>query len=81
MAISAAVASSDHDERPAPGHIAPASRPPPSSLRSEREEIMQRVATFRAHQGKLIKEREAYYLEMQARIRTVIGNDAGPDGL
>jgi hypothetical protein len=45
-------------------------------LKSERDEIMHRVAAFRAHQGKLIREREAYYLEVQAKIRTVMSGDS-----
>jgi hypothetical protein len=37
-----------------------ASRPVAKSSGSEREEIVKRVASFRAHQQRLIREREAY---------------------
>jgi hypothetical protein len=40
-----------------------------------REEIMQRVEGFRAHQEKLRREREDYYLEMTEKMRAVLRND------
>jgi hypothetical protein len=47
---------------------------------SERAEITQRVAAFRAHQSRLIREREAFYEATQSKIRNVLGNElkAGP---
>jgi hypothetical protein len=38
-------------------------------LASERSEIMQRVAAFRARQARLNDERDAYYETMQSKIR------------
>jgi hypothetical protein len=35
---------------------------------SERDEIQQRVGRFKAHQEKLAREREEYYLKMKARM-------------
>ena len=34
----------------------------------ERDEIWQRIASFRAHQKKMAREREDYYLETKARM-------------
>jgi hypothetical protein len=48
--------------------------PPPIAIaptvwpRSEREEIRQRVSNFKAHQEKVAREREEYYLQMRARM-------------
>ena len=35
---------------------------------SERDEIRQRVDNFKAHQEKMAREREDYYLQMKARM-------------
>ena len=35
---------------------------------SERDEIRQRVSNFKAHQEKLAREREDYYLQVKARM-------------
>jgi cytochrome c556 len=35
---------------------------------SERDEIRQRVSNFKAHQEKMAREREEYYLQMKARM-------------
>jgi hypothetical protein len=52
-----------------------ASAPPPHITASqEREEIKQRVAGFKAHQEKLRREREQYYLEMTAKTRAMLQN-------
>lgn len=48
---------------------------------SERDEIMRRVAAFKAHQHRLIKERESYYASVQSQIRTVLENDVKPRSL
>jgi hypothetical protein len=48
---------------PRPITIAPTVWP-----RSEREEIRQRVSNFKAHQEKVRREREEYYLQMRARM-------------
>jgi hypothetical protein len=37
---------------------------------SERDEIRQRVNNFKAHQEKMAREREDYYLQMRARMMT-----------
>jgi hypothetical protein len=47
---------------------------------SDRDEIMRRVAAFKAHQHRLIKERESYYASVQTQIRTVLGHDLKPQG-
>lgn len=44
---------------------------------SERTDIQQRVAAFRARQARMNAEREAYYETMQAKIRAGLGNDPG----
>src|SRR3954451_12192066 len=41
---------------------------PPARPTSERDEIRQRVSNFKAHQQKLAREREQYYLEMKAKM-------------
>ena len=38
------------------------------SPRSERDEIQQRVNSFKAHQEKMARQREDYYLQMKARM-------------
>ena len=48
--------------------------PPPITIAptvwpaSERDEIRQRVNNFRAHQEKMAREREDYYLQVKARM-------------
>jgi hypothetical protein len=54
-------------------------RSPRYSAASERSDIAQRVATFKARQMTLNREREAYYDSVQARIRTSLMNDTGSD--
>lgn len=39
---------------------------------SERQEIKQRVADFKAHQLKMQNEREGYYLKTMSRTRAII---------
>jgi hypothetical protein len=51
-----------------------ASRPSISS--DFRAEIQVRVATFRAHQERFHREREAYFSATLARIRAATGNDS-----
>ena len=46
--------------------------------RPAREEIMQRVEGFRAHQEKLRREREDYYLEMTQKTRAMLQDDLQP---
>jgi hypothetical protein len=43
---------------------------PPITLTpaSERDEIRQRVSNFKAHQEKMAREREDYYLQVKARM-------------
>jgi len=52
--------------------LADTSRPIPSTPTvwptSERDEIRQRVNNFRAHQQKMTREREDYYLQIKARM-------------
>ena len=44
--------------------------PPTPTVRpaSERDEIRQRVNSFKAHQEKMAREREDYYLQIKARM-------------
>jgi hypothetical protein len=51
-------------------------KPTASSDISERAYITQRVAAFRARQGRMIEEREAYYEAVKAKIQTVLGNES-----
>ena len=52
--------------------LADTSKPiqPPVSFApaSERDEIRQRVSKFKAHQEKMAREREDYYLQVKARM-------------
>ena len=52
--------------------LADTSKPiqPPVSFApaSERDEIRQRVSKFKAHQQKMAREREDYYLQVKARM-------------
>jgi hypothetical protein len=43
---------------------------------SERDEIRQRVNNFKAHQQKVAREREDYYLQMKAKMLAPV--DPGP---
>ncbi|WP_299803755.1 hypothetical protein [Tardiphaga sp.] len=54
---------------------APARSLPP--VVSERAEILERVAAFRARQAQMNEEREAYYETIKAKIRSDLGNEAG----
>lgn len=48
---------------------------PRYSAASDRSDIAQRVAIFRARQVTLNREREAYYISVQTRIRASLQND------
>ena len=50
-------------------------RAPLTSSTSEREEIKRRVANFKAHQQKIAREREDYYLRVKAETFSVIGKN------
>jgi hypothetical protein len=50
----------------------PAKLPPMTLPPSERDEIKQRLANFKAHQLKMQAEREDYYLQTMARTRAVV---------
>lgn len=50
-------------------------RPTQYATASERSDITQRVAAFKARQTTLNREREAYYDSVQARIRSSLRND------
>jgi len=56
-------------------------KPAAGTIYSERADILNRVATFRAHQVKVGKDRENYYEGMQARIRATLGNQIKPKPL
>jgi hypothetical protein len=58
---------------PISNSLTPAVEPRPVPLpmvrhRSERDEIMQRVANFKAHQQRMTREREDYYSQVRAAI-------------
>jgi hypothetical protein len=50
-------------DEPAPTRQQPLS----NSITSERDEILRRVENFKAHQQKVAREREDYYLQMKAK--------------
>jgi hypothetical protein len=50
----------------------PAAVTPMTWPRSERDEIQQRVSNFRAHQQKMAREREDYYLQAKAKMMAAI---------
>lgn len=56
-------------------------RQPQYAKASERSDIAQRVAAFKARQTSLNREREAYYNSVQERIRSSLRNDPGSDRL
>jgi hypothetical protein len=64
------------DVRAAEQALADTSRPIPRQAaimpmtrpKSERDEILQRVSNFRAHQEKMAREREDYYLQARAKM-------------
>jgi hypothetical protein len=47
---------------------------PPSDRLSERDEIMRRVLSFKAHQEKMAREREDYCSRTIAKVRAIIEN-------
>jgi hypothetical protein len=52
------------------------------ALRSEyQNEIQARVASFRAHQQRFLREREAYCSATMAKVQASLGNDAPPPRL
>jgi hypothetical protein len=57
-----------------PPRVTAASPPHATAVSREREEIRLRVAGFKAHQEKLRREREQYYLEMTAKVRAMLRN-------
>jgi hypothetical protein len=57
-----------------PPRVTAASPPHATAVSREREEIRLRVAGFKAHQEKLRREREQYYLEMTAKMRAMLRN-------
>jgi hypothetical protein len=48
---------------------------PLTSPTSERDEIKRRVANFKAHQQKIAREREDYYLQVKAKTFALIGRN------
>jgi hypothetical protein len=55
--------------------------PPPTVSGDVRAEIQTRVASFRAHQQRFNREREAYCRATIAKMRLVIGADSAPPPL
>jgi hypothetical protein len=54
----------------------PAANTPMIWPTSERDEILRRVSNFRAHQEKMAREREDYYLQAKAKMLAAIDNPA-----
>lgn len=54
--------------------ISTAQRQIPLTVGSEREDILKRVAAFRARQARLSRERETYYQDMHAKIQQKLGD-------
>ena len=52
---------------PRPAAITPMARPT-----SERDEILRHVSNFRAHQEKMAREREGYYLQARAKMLALV---------
>lgn len=50
-------------------------RQTPLTVASEREDILKRVAAFRAQQSRLSRDRETYYEDMRAKIAQKLGTD------
>jgi hypothetical protein len=50
-------------------------QPLSNSITSERDEIRRRVENFKAHQQKMTREREDYYLQTKARTFAMIGKN------
>jgi hypothetical protein len=61
--VSAAEQAPAYTSRPIPLPAAQMTRPT-----SERDEILRRVSNFRAHQEKMTREREDYYLQTKAKM-------------
>jgi hypothetical protein len=62
----------DQAQPPPPKTMEPRVASVPLKHLSEREEIQQRVASFKSHQQQLAQARETYYLQMQARTRALL---------
>ena len=63
------------DETPSPlpePKTWPARLPPMTVPPSERDEIKQRLANFKAHQSRMQAEREDYYLQTMTRTRAML---------
>jgi hypothetical protein len=54
----------------------PAATTPMTWPTSERDQILQRVSNFRAHQEKMAREREDYYLQVKAKMLAGIDPDS-----
>jgi hypothetical protein len=63
-----------------PSHLAPRGAADPGAALyitpSMRNDILRHVASFKARQNKVAREREAYYEMMQARIQKSLGNES-----
>ena len=57
-----------------PRTVVEPNRMPPVNLRSERDEIRQRVANFKAHQERFAREREDYAASLLERMRGQLGH-------
>jgi hypothetical protein len=60
----------DHPRSPSRAVVGPATPPPAAkSHSSEREEIMKRVASFKAHQQRAIRERKEYAASVLVKLK------------
>ena len=56
--------------------IPPPTTPAPTdSLALQRNEIRERVSSFKKHQEKITREREGYYLQVKARMLALVDTD------
>jgi hypothetical protein len=56
-------------EPPMPRTVVEPNRMPPVNLKSERDEIRQRVANFKAHQERFAREREDFAASLLQKMR------------
>jgi hypothetical protein len=76
-ALSAPVALMTAEPTPAatPNPVKPATSTMPVAVAtSERDEIRQRVSSFKAHQERMARERQDFYLQMRARMIAPVGS-------
>jgi hypothetical protein len=75
---SSAATNLPRSEAPPPviARVSEPSKPPARALLSERDDILRRVAAFRAHQSKIAQARTKYCEAVLAQTRAVLAADA-----